>query len=184
MLAKLQPATKVDAGKHEKALADLKEREAEVDRLEDALARAQEQYAELEKLKDKEQVKALNKKKPGSQAVQKEFDELIEAVGDAKPRASKVVLKHIIADHFGRAGRIDWFSDRQEFEDAVKYGLITPENDHVEWGREKLRPLRKALEAVQAFLDSEDGAKWHKQQEAHVPTDPDDLEFWEYHLDL
>lgn len=184
VLSKLQAPTKVDAAKHETALADLKDREEEVDRLENALEKAQEQYAELEKLKDKEEVKALNKKKPGSRALQKEFDELIEAVGDAKPRATKVVLKHIIADHFDRAGRIDWFSDRQEFEDAVKYGLISPENDRVEWGREKLKALRSALEAVQGFLDSEEGADWRKQQETHVPTDPDDLEFWEYHLNL
>jgi hypothetical protein len=38
--------------------------------------------------------------------------------------------------------------------------------------------------AVEGFLDSEDGAKWRKQQESDVPTDADDLEFWEYHLEI
>jgi len=49
ILSKLQQATKVDADKHEKALADLRERDEEVERLENALARAQERYSELEK---------------------------------------------------------------------------------------------------------------------------------------
>ena len=129
-------------------------------------------------------MKALNRKTSGSQAVQKEFDDLIEAVGNAKPKTSNVVLKHIIADHFDRAGSIDWYSDRQEFEAAVKYGLISPESDRVEWRRDKLRSFRTALQEVQSFLHSEDGAKWRKLQESDVPTDPDDLEFWEYHLSI
>ena len=155
-----------------------------MERLENALAQAQDRYAELEKVKDREEVKALEKQTSGSQALQKEFDDLIEAVSNARPRTSTVVLKHIIADYFDRAGSINWYSDRQEFEAAVQYGLISPENDGVEWGRDKLRPFRTALGEVQSFLDSEDGAKWRKLQESDVPTDPDDLEFWEYHLSI
>jgi hypothetical protein len=47
-----------------------------------------------------------------------------------------------------------------------------------------LTPFRDAIVAVQDFLGGEDGAKWRKQQEAGVPTDADDLEFWEHHLEL
>jgi hypothetical protein len=115
--------------------------------------------------------------------LQEEFDDLIEAVSDSKPKTSRIVLKHIISDHFDRAGAIDWFTDKEEFQAAVKYGLISNEGDRVEWGRSKLKPFRDAIVAVQGFLDGEDGARWRKQQEAGIPTDADDLEFWEYHLD-
>jgi vacuolar-type H+-ATPase subunit I/STV1 len=184
ILPKLQLATKIDAQKHEEVVAELKEKGEEIERLETALAKAQEENAELEKLKNREDVKALKRRTSGSKALQKEFDELIAAVGEAKPKATKIVLRHIIADHFDRAGRIDWFNERQDFEDAVKYGLISPEGDRVEWERGKLKQFRKALQAVQAFLDSEDGAKLREVSDSDTPMDPDDLGFWEYHLDI
>lgn len=184
VLAKLQQATKVDSDQHQKALTALREKEAEIERLENLLARAQDEYAELEKVKDKEEIKALKKRTAGSKALQQEFDELIEAVSDAKPKASIAVLKHIIMDHFDRAGGIDWFNERQEFEAAVKYGLISPDDDSIQWDRDKLRPLKKALQAVENFLDSDEGEKLRKLQEPGIPMDPDDLEFWEYHLEI
>jgi hypothetical protein len=184
VLAKLQSASKVDASEHQKALNELKEKKAEVEGLETALGNAQERYAELEKVKDKEEVKAIKKRHAGSQALQDEFDELIEAVTKAKPQTSNVVLKHIILDHFDLASRIDWFNDRQEFDAAVKYGLISPDDEKVRWDRPKLKPLQKALRAVQTFLDSEDGEKLRTLQEPDVPMEPDDLQFWEYHLSI
>jgi hypothetical protein len=183
-VAKLQQATKVDANEHKKALEGLTEKDEEINGLEKALAKAKEQVAELEKLKDKDEVKALKKKSEGSKALDEEFDDLIEAVGGARPKSGNIVFKHIIMDRFDRAGRIDWFNERPDFEAAVAYGLISPDDDRIEWGRDKLKPLRKALLEVQTFLDGEDGAAWRKLQEPNVPTDPDDLEFWEYHLDL
>jgi TIR domain len=181
-LAMLQPALKVDASDHQKALSELKEKDAEIERLETALGSALERYAELERAKDKDEVKAIKKRNAGSQALQDEFDELIAAVRKAKPQISNVVVKHIILDHFDLAGRIDWYTDRQEFEAAVKYGFISPDGGQVRWDRDKLKPLRKALGDVQAFLDGEDGQKLRELQDPHVPMDPDDLAFWEYHL--
>ncbi|HWX86386.1 MAG TPA: toll/interleukin-1 receptor domain-containing protein [Xanthobacteraceae bacterium] len=184
VLAKLQPASRVDASEHRKALDELKEKDAEIERLETALGSAQERYAELEKAKDKDEVKTIKKRHAGSQALQDEFDDLIEAVEKAKPQTANVVLKHIILDHFDLASRIDWFNDRQEFEAAVKYGLISPDDERVRWDRQKLKHLRKALLAVQTFLDSEEGQKLRELQEPDVPMDPDDLAFWEYHLSI
>ncbi|UYN97275.1 MAG: TIR domain-containing protein [Enhydrobacter sp.] len=184
ILPKIQQATKVDAQKHKQVVSDLKDKEAEIDRLEAALAKAQEHNAELEKLKDKEAVKSLKKGASGSKVLQKEFDALIEAVDEAKPKTSTLVLKHIIADHFDRAGRIDWFNNSPEFDAAVAYGLISREDDRVEWGRDKLKPFQNAIREVQWFLDSDDGRKLRKLQDANVPMDPDDLAFWEYHLSM
>lgn len=184
VLAKLQPASKVDASDHQKTVDELREKDAEVERLETALGTAQERYSELERAKDKDEVKAIKKRHAGAKALQDEFDELIGAVERAKPQTANVVLKHIILDHFDLAGRIDWFNYRPEFEAAIQYGLISADDEKVRWNRDKLKPLSKALGAVQTFLDSEDGDKLREIQESHVPMDADDLEFWEYHLSI
>jgi hypothetical protein len=184
VISNLQQSTKVDAAKHQEALDELSEKNAEIDQLETSLGIAQEKYAELEKVKNKEELKALKKRGADSQALQEEFDELIEAVINSKPKTSNVVFKHIILDHFDMAGTIDWYNDKEEFEQAVKYGLISQEDDSVRWDRNKLKPLMKALRAVQEFLSSEDGEKFRKLQESDVPMEPDDQEFWEYHLSI
>ena len=44
--------------------------------------------------------------------------------------------------------------------------------------------MKNALLAVQEFLSSEEGEKVRKLQEPDVPMEPDDLEFWEYHLSI
>ena len=120
----------------------------------------------------------------GTEALRNEFDELIAAVEKARPQISNIVLKHIILDYFGLAGRIDWFNYRPEFEAAIQYGLISSDDEKVRWNREKLVRLSKALDAVQTFLGSEEGDNLRKLQESDIPMDPDDLEFWEYHLSI
>jgi TIR domain len=183
VLAKLQQATRVDATKYQEVRDELNEKNEEIERLETALEGAEERYSELEKLKDKQEVKALRKRTRGSQALQEEFDELIQAVNESRPeKISDVVIKHIIMDHFGKAGSIDWSNDRPEFERAVQYGLIDSEDDRVQWNRNKLKPFKKAIEAVEMFLSSEEGDQLRKLQDDDVPMDPDDLAFWEHHL--
>ena len=181
----IQPYTKIDASTHKEALGEIKEKDAEIDRLEAALAEAQESYTALEKLKDKNEVKELHKKAAGSQPLQEEFDELIEAVNAARPdRSSLAVFKHIILDHFGMAGEIDWFNERPDFELGIKYGIISRDDSSVLWKRPKLKPLAQALTAVTNFLDSEEGDELRKLQEPGVPMESDDLAFWEYHLNM
>ncbi len=185
LLQGLQKSTKVDAEKYEEALETLKEKEAEIEHLEDALAAAQERYAELEKVKDKEELKALKKRLVGSQVLEDEFEALIKAVKGARPsNTTTTSFKHIILDHFGLAGEINWYEDKYDFEQAIKYGLVSREDFKVLWDRPKLKPLGKALDAVEAFLDSDEGEEFKKLQEDGVPMEPHDLEFWEYHLSL
>jgi hypothetical protein len=184
VLSDLRESTKIDATKYQAALDELRESRAEIEQLETSLGNAQERYAELEKVKDKVELKALKKREAGSDGLQKEFDDLIEAVGDSKPHVPNVVLKHIILDHYDMAGKIDWFNDKWEFEQAVKYGVISKEDDSVRWDREKLKPLKKALREVDVFLSGEEGEKLRKAQDPGVPMEADDLEFWEYHLSI
>ncbi|MBO4228172.1 hypothetical protein [Bradyrhizobium neotropicale] len=183
-LSKLQQATKVDAATHKEALSQIKESEDEIERLREALTRAKDRYEELAKLKDKKEVAALEKNEPGNQNVETQFEELIEAVKNTRPSGYKVVDKHIILDHYGRAGTIDWYGYKEEFQDARKYGLLAADSDHVDWSRNKVKVFVNAIKAVEEFLASEEGSKWRKQQDDEVPTDPDDLEFWEYYLEI
>ena len=149
-----------------------------------ALEAAQERCVELEKLKDKEDVKALYKKTPRLEALQGEFDVLIESVNETKPQTFSVVIKYIIMDYFAVSGSINWYNDKYEFEEAIKYGLISQEDHSVRWDRAKLKPFKKALEEVKLFLESNEGEQLRKLQEPGVPMDPDDLEFWEYQLNI
>jgi hypothetical protein len=53
----------------------------------------------------------------------------------------------------------------------------------VEWEKQKLRPLAKALDALVAFLKTEDGEAFAEERASDgVPMEPDDLAFWEEHL--
>jgi hypothetical protein len=49
-------------------------------------------------------------------------------------------------------------------------------------GQEQACPTAKALEAVETFMKGEDGEKFVELQDDGVPVEPDDREFWEYHL--
>jgi hypothetical protein len=182
VLKKLAESTKVDAAVHRVVVAERDDKAAEIEDLERALATAQERYTALEKLKDKAEVKALVKASAGSAALDAEFQGLIAAVEAARPSCAKAVFMHIIMDHFGKSGSIDWSNDKSEFEAAVKYSLIDPDDGSVLWGRSKLIPLGKALDAVQSFLASEEGDELRQLQDSGIPMDPDDLEFWEHHL--
>lgn len=185
LLLSLQQFTKVDADEHEGVLEELKEKGEEIERLEKALATTQEKYSELEKAKDKDEVKALKRKTAGSQALENEFDSLLKDVKEARPEGTAMlVFKHLILDHYGIAGQINWYDDKYEFDRAVSYGLMSPEDTSVLWNRPKLKRLRKSLEAVDAFLNSEEGQKFQSFQDSDVPTEPADLGFWEHHLDI
>jgi len=74
------------------------------------------------------------------------------------------------SDHTARLWEA--FSDFQALVDRVKAEVP------------RLRAFKKAITAVEEFLESEEGAKWRKQQDDDVLIDPDDLEFWEYHLEI
>ena len=94
-----------------------------------------------------------------------------------------MVFRYIVLDHFGTAGTPDWQGYKDEFDNAVKYQLID-QSGEVQWTRAKLAPLARALEAVEKFTRSEDGEQLRDTLGAGVPMDPDDLEFWEYHIGL
>jgi hypothetical protein len=140
----------------------------------------------LETAKDPVEVRGIKKAFAGAEGLQQEFDALIEAVSDARPiHASNIVFKHILMDHFGKAPSINWLDDKRDFDQAIQYSLVDANEPYdVEWNKSKLIKLRKAIEAVERFLSSEDGQRVIELQDEGIPDDPADREFWEYHLSI
>lgn len=184
VMRELKGATKVSAADHKAVTDQVTEQANEIEALGTLLEEANSKISMLEKVKDRAAVTAVKKAFGGAGALQEEFDALIKAVAEARPNNTAMsVFLHIIMDHFGKAPQIDWFNEREEFERAIQYNLISSDQPHdVEWGKSKLAPLRKALKAVGTFMNSEDGEKFAELQEDGVPVEPDDREFWEYHL--
>lgn len=182
-LQALKPAQKVDATIHEDALARIENQAEELAALERAKAALEAELAAVKKLKDPDAVRAHERTSVGMKGAQAEFDELIEAVNDARPaHISTVVFHHLLMDHFDKSSRIDWYSnDADDFRTAIKYAIIDDEDERVMWGRDKLKPLKKAIEAVSEFLETEEGCALARANPGRN-WDADDLEFWEDHL--
>lgn len=186
-LKKLAGPSQVDAAQHDEALEAIKDRETEIENLQELLEEEKEKTEALAGAKDAEEVKAILSDFDGGDTLKDEFDTLVEAVSDARPnRVSNTVFKHIIMDHFGKSTQINWYrSDKDEFEDAIQYGLLAPEDgNYVDWGRNKLKPLAKALSDVASFLDVHPARELEAIGEKDASMDADDLEFWEYHLEI
>jgi hypothetical protein len=141
------------------------------------------ELAAVKKLKDPDAVRAHERASVVTKEAQAEFDELIQAVNKARPaRISTVVFHHLLMDHFDKSSRIDWYSnDAEDFRTAIKYAIVDEEDERVMWGRDKLKPLKKAIEAVSEFLETDEGCTLARANPGEN-WDADDLEFWEEHL--
>ena len=184
-LNKLAGPSHVAADAHEEALEAIKEQANEISSLQELLEEEKEKSEALAKAKDAEEVKTILSGFDDGNNLEEQLEALLEEVLDARPkRISDVVFKHIIMDHFGKSAAIDWFSEKEEFETAIKYSLISQDEGYpVDWSRSKLKPLRKAISHVQDFLNL------HPASELRVvygdaPLDADDLEFWEHHFNI
>ncbi|MDB5440344.1 MAG: Two-component response regulator [Caulobacteraceae bacterium] len=183
VLKGLQPAKKVEAVEHATVVEELENAQAEVAALEKSRAALEAQIEKLKSLKDADELKTLAASDPAVKGSQTLFDTLMEAVGDARPKhTSTTVFYHLIMDYFDKSGPIDWYSsDADEFCAAMKYAIIDPDTQQVNWGRDKLKGLKSAICAVVEFMNSEDGQKLAREKSGG-PWDFDDLEFWEHHL--
>lgn len=180
ILKSLPKATSVPRSEHDAALATSKDLEESNEELQRRLTRAGERIAALSELKDREQVKEVNKDFGESDA-EETFGELLEAVRDAKPdKIADVVFLHVILDRYHQAGTIAE-EDYDAFERAGQYKIMV--DGDVNWTSSKLKPLSKALLALDKFLKSEK-ADSIGEDHSDWPMDSDDREFWEYHLDL
>lgn len=183
VLPNLPRATNVPRSELEKAVADVARKSSEIEDLESQLDAASDRISKLEKLKDAVAVKTL-KKSLGEVDAEDEFEALLEAVKSARPEGvSRTVFMHVLLDRFDKSGSIDWMNDREDFERAVQYKVISQDDGYsVLWNTKKLRPLGNAITKLESFLNSEDGRKYMKAQDEDRQFDIDDRAFWEYHL--
>lgn len=154
--------------------------------LEGQLERQKELNADLLTAKDKASVSAILAAHNGADELQDQFDALIDDVKMARPdEVPNVVFLHILMDRFDKAGKIEWFDYREEFTVAVQRNLLSEDDGYpVRWSSKKLAGLGKALDAVQAFVGSENGEELMQSWDAAVPEEPDDIDFWKHHLNI
>jgi hypothetical protein len=185
-LKKVTPARRVDAAAHQAVLTKTEEQAAEIADLEQALGRQRDMIAKLETAKSADDVKRIKREAFSDDGHEVLFEELLAEVKSRRPaNTSNSVFKHLIMDHFGKSGEIDWYGDREAFTLAIQYNLLDEDAPHdVKWKSTKLKPLRTAITEVVSFLESEEGRAYAKAQDDEDPMDPEDLAFWEWHLSL
>ena len=186
VLKLLAPARNVDAVVHAAAKERIEEIEEEVADLETQLDQQKELVAALEQAKDRVEVKKIKGRHSGSDALQEYFEEMLEEVKSARPDDTpNVVFRYLLMAHYSKEGSIDWYSDEVEFTAAVQRNLLRADDNYsVRWDTKKLKPLDKALDAMEVFLRSEDGRRLTDEWDDHVPHEPDDIDFWKHHLHI
>ncbi|GAB5349045.1 toll/interleukin-1 receptor domain-containing protein [Alteriqipengyuania sp. 357] len=188
VLKDLARPSKVPAAEHNALKASAASQANEIEALQSLLEDANEKIEILKNVKDAVALKDALATTGGTSGVEAEFEELLDAVKATRPsQTSNSVFKHIILDFFDLSPSINWFAvDREEFERAIQYKLLSPEDGHpVKWDGPKLKPLHNAINAVVAFLQHEEGAELARQKQAEgEPMEPDDLAFWEWHLTI
>jgi hypothetical protein len=186
LLKELQLYTKVEAATYEELKREAGSKNAEIEALRAARETDAELIKRIKSAKDAEAIKAIHRDQAGESAEQTKFEELMAVVRKALPKAAaRVVIFHILMDYVGKTPAINWSNDKAEFGDAISYNLLAGhDRDYaVEWEKQKLRPLAKALDALVAFLKTEDGEAFAEERASDgVPMEPDDLAFWEEHL--
>lgn len=187
VLKDLAPASNVPAATHNALKASAAEQASEIAVLQAMLEKANGSIEALKAAKSPSEVKMIMADLSDEEA-DDVFEQLLDEVKSARPKeASNAVFKHILLDHFDLAAAVNWYSsDRDEFERAIQYKLLSPDEGHaVQWSGSKLKPLLKAIDDLVTFLGSEEGEALAKEKQAGgMPMEADDLGFWEYHLDL
>jgi hypothetical protein len=172
---------------HQEALDRIKDQEDEIDTLQELLEEEKDKVEALVEAKDADDVKTILSGFEGNDDLQTQFAALLKAVQDARPKQiSDAVFKHIIMDHYDRAAAINWYaSDKDEFENAIQRGVLSSDEGFpVDWARSKLSNLNKALKALDIFLSHSESDLRVVMGDDDTPIDADDLEFWEYHLEI
>lgn len=183
IVSKLPGAKKVPAADYKAALDTIEEQKEEIEGLEKLVDDKDDLIEKLKSAKDKASVNEIMKAASGDGGSEETFDELMSDVTSALPSVARVVQIHIIMDHYDKAAKIDWFNDRLEFENAIQRNIIhNDEGNSVAWDKKKLFKLRKALLALDHFLDSDEGQAFMESRPVGTPTEADDRDFWDHYI--
>lgn len=181
LIDKLPAATKVAAEKYQKALNEIEAQKDEIEGLEKLVVERDALIDKLKTAKDAVAVKAIMKD-AGDNDPEEEFDSLMDDVRATLPDVAYIVKIHILMDHYGKASRIDWANDRAEFETAVQKKLIDADFGHdVLWSGPKLKSLDKALQALDRFIESDEGKEYLEAKDNGL-IEADDIDFWREYL--
>jgi hypothetical protein len=186
ILPNLPKGTMASRQELDEARDQISEKDEIISDLEGQLGRASAQIERLKNCKNVSEVEEVTKEFADT-SLDDEFKNLIDELKESKPANvwPKVYL-HILLDRFDLAGEIDWFSDREEFTQAIQYKLMSKDEGHpVLWGSTKLKKIENALDAVSDFLEDPENSKFVAAKEKqNVPMELSDRAFFEHHLNL
>jgi hypothetical protein len=162
----------------------INEARTELDALESENRELRAQLKETEALKDKAAVKSVSKKY-GRADVSRQFDELVRDVKKFRwDLKGSEMFKYALADHYGKPYKINWYEDEEEFQLAVRHGLLDVEDgERILWSARPLKELSAKLGELETFV-TEHAKTLEKSFDDDVPLDPGIQGFWEYHYEV
>jgi hypothetical protein len=185
VLKNLAPATSVTASDYKIAQDELVALNKELADLQDAYTEASETIEELKAAKDPAAVKSIMSKKIAFDPEAK-FEELMQAIADARPKVSYNFYLNLIMDRYSLADPVDWSDRDQELDarSAVKYKIMARDPPHeFLWADKKLKAVSSAIKALEDFLNSDEASDFVKERtNAGKTMETDNLEFWEENL--
>lgn len=191
-LKKLPSVGPVPRLEHDKVAKEREEYAAAYKEASSELAEARALCRELEEAKDKEQVRAIKRKRgKGSEADTEAFEELVAAVNSALGRLPAVVAEALYQEE----RRQDWMPSRDADWDAIKSaeeeGLLDVATDDRNavvsaTTSRKVQNARRALAALRKWLESEAGSAFHEEyEEGHEEAADIQLRgFWRRQFDI
>lgn len=186
LLAGVAGPTTVPAAKFHEMEEKLAEAHAELDAYEEQVTSLKRQLAETEQLKDRQALAELRASYNGNdiEAVATTLTNHAEAVQSALSalRVYHAVKLFLLSDHYGKPYRVSG-GDRDEFEEAERRGIIeTDPFPQANWSSQKMRKLKKALNDMDQFTESETKAlEEMAEMNDDVLVEPSTQDFWEAH---
>jgi hypothetical protein len=189
LLKKLAGPSVVAATKYESLELAYKETQEIIEEKDAEIAELQELVEDLKKLKDAKAVRSTVRKHSSKQQA---FDTLVEEVAQSTSRIPHVAVFALYHETIGDPWKPNLGYGREdladEVEDATQNGYIESDEASGITGSShpKMNRARSAIEALRAFLDSDeaDGLATEFEREHDYPLDIANREFWESHLGL
>lgn len=182
ILKNILPPTLISYDKYQATIEQLEEAKAELDASEEEIRALKERLTATEALKDKTEVAALSAEFDKSEITEK-FNKMIGEIKKCKSVIrGKEVFKFILSKYYGKPYKIDWYYDRSEFENAVRYGFIDTDDDgRALWSKQKMKNLHTLLKTIDQFVV--ENAEYLRSVE-DIPLETGDQDFWEHHYEI
>jgi hypothetical protein len=188
LLSKLSVPKEISVTEHEALKEQFKEAKADLIEYEEEVGDLKKLVKRLETAKDKEQVQAIKQEFAGNHIVN-EVDGILSCIKSMRSSVGgKEVFKFVLCDYYVRPYKIDWFADRDAFDNAVRSKIIAVDDgEKANWDTKQMKRLHQYLDKLDSLLKSdEDGVLQENfsSDEGAPDFEPDSQEFWTYHYGI